>query len=189
MWGPAPAPQTQYGPRATYKLTYRRRLSGVPCCLRQAGVQMKEKTFDVFTAVVINHKPPIKCQLVPCRFFLCTEQSRGGATKVKQQWAPFISLTLRLHTGFRVQSWKLHRNHRKMPKAATKRERSRALTHRGAKSFIKLHLWLYRAVKRRRIINAGLQTDQETEPGMDVVEFGVSVYMCVRVCVYDGAAD
>lgn len=37
------------------------------------GSPSEAENFDVFTARVINHKPPIKCQLELWHFFLCLE--------------------------------------------------------------------------------------------------------------------
>lgn len=53
-------------------------------------------------------------------------------------------------------------------------------THRGAKAFIKLHLWLYRAVKRRRIINA--QGFKQTR-GLSLAWMWCGlVQVCIRRC-------
>lgn len=95
---------THHSSLELYKLrhthTFTCRLSALPYCLSPNEAE----NFDVFTAGVINHKSPIKCQLVPWL---------SDAVGVQENWSdnelPLIVSTLRPHTGFKVQRWKLHR--------------------------------------------------------------------------------
>lgn len=114
--------------------------------------------------------------------FFLTKQCCGGATKLKRQWAPFNSFNVK--TPHWIQSSALEASQKPQGVAKADYECNTLMcahTHWGAKALVKLHLWLYRAVKRRRIINAQgfKQTRGLSLAWMCCGLVGVCVHMCV----------
>lgn len=90
------------------------------------------------------------------RFFSFTKQSYGGSTNLKRQRVPFNSFNFRTSTkGSKFKVGSVTEKPQWDAKDGCERD-AVVCTHTcwGAKAFIKLHLWLYTVIKRRRIINA-----------------------------------